>query len=545
MFVSTNKDSAIVKCQYTEKELIKAIGDYKFNKTDFTWIFPLHKLIDIIDNLHIEYSQETKVIYDHLRDERQKYHEKINLANKIKSDTCLVDSLNGIDLSVCYQHQKKAISIAAMFGSYALFMETGTGKTLCAIRLIEYWKVPTMIVAPLSTLESVWEKEITKWSPQTTSINLWKNLKRFNDGYKYGYWIYLINYEQFKILSKKVDITEKIKCLIVDESSKLKNPKSQITKEVLKYRNKIPYRLCLTGTPAPNNLLEYFGQMTFINSEVLGTDNYYRFRNTFFYSTGYGGYMYRPMKGAKEAIIENVSKQAFSVRKEDCLDLPERVYETRYIYMDEVQRKAYDMMKKENILEFKDSVTLAANELAKIMKLRQVTSGFSINTEGIPIFISDTKIIALKELLEEIPEDKQVIIWVNFHFEVLKLKEEFKDAACTLYGDMPQKEKTKSIEDFQNGKYRLLIAHPLSGGLGINFQNCSYVVWFSLNYSQEQYSQANDRVYRIGQINKVTYFLLLAKDTIDEIIYKVLHKKADLMNECLNILKGNSHGDKI
>lgn len=266
--------------------------------------------------------------------------------------------------------------------------------------------------------------------------------------------------------------------------------------------------------------------------------NFFRFRNTFFFATGFGGYSYKPMHGAQEAIMERVSKQAFSVKKDDCLDLPDRVFETRYVYMDEIQQKAYDMMKKENILEFKNSITLAANELAKIMKLRQVTSGYSINKDGIPIFISDTKINALKELLEEIPEDKQVIVWVNFHFEIHRLKEEFEDSACTLYGDMPQKEKIKSIEDFQSGKYRLLLAHPLSGGLGLTFVNCHFVVWFSLNYSQEQYSQANDRVYRIGQKNKVTYFTLLAKDTVDELIYKVLDKKADLMNECLSMLKG-------
>lgn len=266
--------------------------------------------------------------------------------------------------------------------------------------------------------------------------------------------------------------------------------------------------------------------------------NFYKFRNVFFYATGYGGYSYKPMRGAQEAIMERVSRQAFSIQKIDCLDLPDKVFEIRYSYMDEIQRKAYEMMKKENILEFKDHITLAANELAKLMKLRQISSGFSITTEGIPVFISDSKIKVLKELLEEIPEDKQIIIWLNFHFEIHKLKEEFKDTACTLYGEMPQKEKQKSIEDFQNGKYRILLSHPLSGGFGLTFVNCHNVIWFSLNYSQEQYSQANDRVYRIGQKNKVTYFLLLAKDTIDEIIYKVLDKKADLMNECLTMLKG-------
>ena len=535
MFVYTDNTNSIIRCSYAEKELVKAIGDYKFNKATSTWHFPLRKLVDIIDNLHVEYSEDTKIIYDHLVQEKQKYHSLINKANKIKAGQFNgnIISQDGVNLlDKCYNHQRQAILIGTLFDSYAFFMETGTGKTLVAIKLMEFWNVPAMVVCPLSTIECVWKKEIEKWSG-LTSVILWQNLKAFN----YDYNVYLINYEQFKILSNKEDITKKIKCLIVDESSKLKNPKSQISREVLKYKDKIKHRLCLTGTPAPNDLLEYHSQMAFINSDILG-DNYYRFRNTFFYSCGYGGYLYKPMKGAKEAIIENISKQAFSVKKEDCLDLPDRVYETRYVYMDEIQQKAYDTMKKENILEFKDSITLAANELAKIMKLRQVTSGFTINIQGIPVLISNTKINALKELLEEIPEDKQVIIWCNFHWEITTLAIEFQDDACVLYGDMPQKTKIKSIEDFQNGKYRLLLAHPLSGGLGLNFQNCSYVIWFSLNYSQEQYSQANDRVYRIGQKNKVTYFLLLAKDTIDEIIYKVLDKKADLMNECLEMLKG-------
>lgn len=534
VYTDTKSNSALIRCSYAEKELIKAIGDYKFNKANSTWVFPLRKLVDIIDNLHIEYDNDTKIIYDHLCEEKQKYHEKINLANKIKADNCLVDSLDGIDLSMCYQHQKKAISVAALFGSYALFMSTGTGKSICAVKLIEYWKVPAMIVAPLSTLESVWIEEIKKWS-KLRPIILWHNLKEFNNGYD----IYLINYEQFRIMyERKIFIENKIQCLIIDESAKLKTHNSKISKAILSYKDKIPHRLVLSGVPAPNNLLEYHTQMNFINSEILG-DNYYRYRNIFFYSWGYGGYQFKPMKGAKEAIIENVSKQAFSVQKIDCLDLPDRVFEIRYSYMDEVQRKAYEMMKKENILEFKDHITLAANELAKLMKLRQVSSGFSITNTGLPVFISDSKIKVLKELLEEIPEDKQIIVWLNFHFEIHRLKEEFKDTACTLYGEMPQKEKNKSIEDFQKGKYRILLAHPLSGGMGINFQGCcSYVIWFSLSYSSEQHSQANDRIYRIGQINKCTYFYIIAKDSIDETIYKVLTQKTNLFEECLKMLKG-------
>lgn len=533
MFVSVNNDQTVVKCQYHEKELVKAIGDYKFNKINSTWIFPLRKLIDIIDNLHIEYSDETKIIYDHLREERQKYHEKINLANKIKSDICAVDSLDGIDLSMCYQHQKKAIILAAMFGSYALFLEPGLGKSLIAIKLIEYWKVPAMIVAPLSTLESVWVNEIKKWS-KLNAVILWHNLKEFDNGYD----IYIINYAHLKMLAREGRIEDKIKCLIIDESSVMKSPRANITKTILRYSNKIPHRIVMSGTPSPNSLLEFFGQMTFVNPEVLGTDNYFRFRNTYFFSTGYGGYSYLPMKGAKEAIIENISKQALSCRKEDALDLPEQVFETRYVYMDETQSKAYEMMKKENILEFKDSITLAPNELAKISKLREITSGFIINVEGIPVKISNTKIEALKELLEEIPQDRQVIIWVQYHFECFELKKELGDDAVILAGIIPQKEKEKNIELFQKGEKRFLIAHPKSGGHGLNLQNSSYSVWYSLSYSYEEYEQACNRNHRIGQHNKVTYFHLLAKDTIDEIIYKVVNKKANLVEEYLTMLKG-------
>ena len=394
-----------------------------------------------------------------------------------------------------------------------------------------------MIVAPLSTLESVWVKEIEKWANHLKKVVLWHNLKAFN----FDYDIYIVNFEGFKKLvnETKIPIKDKIGCLIIDESAKIKSHNSQITKILLSF-NKIEHRLCLSGVPAPNNLLEYFSQMKFINEDIFGTPNFFKFRNTFFYSTGYGGYQFLPMKGAKEAIMENVSKQAFSVKKEEALDLPGQVFEIRYCYMDEIQQKAYTNMKKENILEFKDSVTLAANELAKICKLREITGGFVINTEGIPVKVSNTKIEALKELLEEIPVDRQIIIWVQYHWEVLELKRELGKDACTLYGDMPQKEKTKSIEDFQVGNKRFLIAHPKSGGHGLNLQNASYSVWFSLSYSYEEYSQACDRNYRIGTTQKVTYFHLLAKDTIDEIIYKAVKNKENFSEACLNMLKGNN-----
>ena len=134
----------------------KAIGDYKFDKATKTWIFPIRRLVDIIERLHIEYNENTKAIYDELVKERQDYHRKVNLAQGIKTNPITVPK-DGL-----YDHQYRSLLLGSLFGSYALFLEMGTGKSLIAIRLIEQWRVPTMIVAPLSTLESVWVQEFKK-----------------------------------------------------------------------------------------------------------------------------------------------------------------------------------------------------------------------------------------------------------------------------------------------------------------------------------------------------------------------------------------------
>jgi SNF2 family DNA or RNA helicase len=118
-----------------------------------------------------------------------------------------------------------------------------------------------------------------------------------------------------------------------------------------------------------------------------------------------------------------------------------------------------------------------------------------------------------------------------------KLFEKKKITFSTLYGDMKQRDKDKSIEDFKAGKVKCLIAHPKSGGMGLTFVNCSYNIWFSISYSQEEFYQANARIHRAGQKNACTYILLLAADSIDMIIHQALLKKQRLNEVCLELLK--------
>ena len=298
---------AVVSCIFSEKEIVKAVGNYKFNKVKKVWEFPMSSIISIIDNLKIESTSEVLRFYEMLKVQESERKKQIQKAEKIKTGK-FTSQYKSWD--VCFSHQKQALALATLFDSYFLAMDVGTGKSMTTIKLIEHWQVPAMIVAPLSILESVWIAEIAKWS-KLTVVNLWHNLKALDKNYD----VYLINYEHFKKIKQ---LPGKIKYLICDESSKLKSYKSQITKKLLEYKDTMPHKLLLSGKPAPNSLLEYWSQAAFINSNLLG-DNFFKFRNTYFYSTGYGGYIYQPFPSAREAIMNKVAEQAFFIKKEDCL----------------------------------------------------------------------------------------------------------------------------------------------------------------------------------------------------------------------------------
>ena len=436
-----------------------------------------------------------------------------------------------------FEHQKKAVTLASKHDNFALFMETGTGKTRVAIELLKQRRLPSLIVCPLSIIESVWVEELQKWYPEAQVKNLWLSKKT---GKNFDCDIGIINFES---LSKLPDeFLQSRKFLIIDESSKIKSPSAKITKFLIGnpsgsgygWGRYFPHRLILSGTPAPNSPLEYWSQMNLVNPSLLG-ENFYKFRALNFYSYGYGGYQWAIRKEGKKEIMDLISSQSYAVQKEDCLDLPDQIFESRKYEMTPYQKGIYTTLKRENIAFIKSDALLASNELAKIMKLRQITAGFAL-INGEEKFISDGKMELLKEILEEIG-DHQVIIWCQFHCEIERIKSILGDDACLLYGDVSQADKEIAIKDFQEGRKKYLIAHPKSGGHGLTFVNCSYNIYFSLDYSFESEKQSQDRTHRIGQQKKVTYFYLLAKNSIDEIIYRALRRKEKLSEVLLEKLK--------
>ena len=434
-------------------------------------------------------------------------------------------------------------------GSGALFADPGTGKTRTAIEIFMQLRktVPNLkmiVVSPLSILDAAWGMDIKKFSHFT-----YQNLH--DDGVPDAFLtdIWLINYESL-ILDRKFKKLHSILykypvMLVCDESSRMKNHNAKTTKCLITLRDHAKYRIVMSGTPAPNTPLEYWGQMTFVNKNIFHP-SFFAFRNTYFHLArgsqkfeGQGrvisreamremlrtGWKYDITDFNRMKLMDRIKPYAYWIKKEDCLDLPDTIDEIRSVELGSVQRKAYNEMKRHLITEIKGADIIAQVALTKLMKLREITSGFAFDGAGTAHSLGESpKLREVEHLAEEMGK-RPVIFWAQFRWEIgelVSLLSKFGSVA-TLCSDT--QDRNDSITRFQDGSVQYLVAHPRSAAHGLTFVNCSYETFFSLDYSYEAYEQARARIHRAGQVNKCTYLHLLAKDTIDEDIMAVLERK--------------------
>lgn len=460
-----------------------------------------------------------------------------------------------------FKHQEEGVNfIVKRGGSGALLWDCGTGKTRGAIEIFKRLRAnnPTlkmMVIAPLSLLNAAWACDIAKFSALTVQ-DLHEN---FSISEKPD--VYLLNFETL-ISDKKTKLLEAfirnfdVFC-VVDESSRLKNFKAKTTKTLLRLCPLFKHRVVMSGTPAPNGEHEYWGQMEFIKPGLLHP-SFYAFRNTFFHLERngtkliqQGSFMTRSMardifsKGFKYAITpanrENLMKRIAPVchwaKKDECLDLPEQIDQVREVELEVQQRVKYNEMKRELITEIQGKEIVAQVALTKLMKLREIVSGFAMDAEGKAYDIGESpKITELLNFVEE-AGNQQIIIWCNFHWEIRKVREALSPLGrvVTLFSET--EDRNESVNDFIDGKARFLVAHPRSAAHGLTFVQCQTQVFFSLDWSHEAHEQARNRTHRAGQKKACLYVYLIATDTIDEQILTALRKKQDAQTLIMEILK--------
>ena len=421
-----------------------------------------------------------------------------------------------------YRHQKTICNKALNAGCFGIFSDTGTGKTLMGLEIAKNYN-KTLILCPLSAIETAWIEDCRKFYPDITIVNVWgdskaQRVKNLNSPAN----IYVMNYDSFKILKNEIRKAN-FDCMIVDESSVIKNMSSQITAAVLDFITVIPHRFVMSGCPTPNHNSEIFPQMKFVDPDVFG-NNYYGFLARYFHQDMANPHNWYQTDEDKERYYSRLSDRAIFLKKEECVDLPDKVFEVRRFDMAKQQRQFYD--------DILNDIRTNINQwskfefTAKLMKLREAASGFVINKDQSITTFENNKEKLLGEILEELGS-KQVIVWCQFQHEIDDLSKKF--------GGVGLSSKTKNRDDitrqFKAGEINLLFTHPKLIGKSLTFTKCSYTIFYSLSYSYEDFKQSQDRIHRIGQNNKCTYIILQAKDSIEEKMYDCVQRKGNAVDE--------------
>jgi len=457
-----------------------------------------------------------------------------------------------------YKHQMDALKDCTDKANWAFFMDMGTGKTKTTIDNlgILYLKGiidSALIVAPKSVY-AMWEREITNHlSDQIkTCIQVWNQNKKI----KYDLMqqmvpnhlnILLMNVEAFSTRNGTNGAMmffhrHPKSAFVIDEATTIKNQKAKRTKSILKLAPLAVVRRILTGSPVTKSPLDLFTQCKFLSPQLLGYDSFYAFRARYaemhaVYTGPNTQIMLPKYYKNLDELERKIKTFSTRVRKEDCLDIPPKVYEQRKVQLTGKQKEVYNRLKQHAITVLNDSTVSFNNQLTEILRLHQVTNGFVKNDDGQVEEFNNPKLDELMTVLDEI--NGKAIIWANYIHNIEqiadKIKQEYgKDSYVTMYGATDVEDRKRVCDAFQTDpKVKFFIGNPTVGGYGLTLHAASYVIYYSNNYNLEVRLQSEDRAHRIGQTKNVLYIDIIAEDTVDEKIVSALDKKLSLSAKTL------------
>jgi SNF2 family DNA or RNA helicase len=460
-----------------------------------------------------------------------------------------------------YDHQREAFDASAEEQNFALLLDMGTGKTKVTLdtvgALFEKGAIEfVLVVAPKGVIPN-WvpeieahlppriEREIVLWNPSLSK----KRRDELNELHTKSSKLkfLLMNVEAFST-QKGVDVAElfvnRFKTfMVVDESTTIKNRRAKRTKALCAVGRGAVYRRILTGSPVTRSPLDLFSQMAFLDPKILGFSSYYAFQGRYSIVSRrtMGAHSFNQVVGFRrlEELADKLSAHSYRVKKEDCLDLPDKVYTKREIALTPEQKRAYEQMKKLALARL-DSGELSTtkNVLTQIMRLQQICCGNLTDDDGETHALPSNRIKELLDLCEEV--QGKAIIWATWTMDIRSIADALRDrygvqAVATLHGETPDSDRQQIVENFQDrqSELRFLVGHPKTGGYGLTLTAASTVIYYSNSYDLELRVQSEDRAHRIGQTNKVTYVDLIVPGTIDEKIVKSLRAKINVADQIL------------
>jgi SNF2 family DNA or RNA helicase len=480
---------------------------------------------------------------------------------------------------VFHDYQAEAVDFVLSRPGSAVFADPGLGKTAIALQAIAVHRLlgggPCVVVTPLRPLFSTWPQEIEGWSNfRHLSYQICHGA---NKTIQPGRDIYLVNPEGLEAFCAQ-PAARKIAFLIVDESSKFKNNSAKRTKLLKQYARHVPKRMIMTGTPAPNGLMDLFSQMFIVDLGTALGSSYTRFRSAFFVPEDYNQWTWVPKPLAKERIEELTAPYCLRLDGEKLLSLPDFVYRDFHVSLSGEEKSTYDRIEKKLFAELETGdgrLAIAQRADSSYMKCRQIPSGFlyrrsikdaegRVYIEGEPDWLEveaavsrwsmDTgtpiaygrhtaklhtkKLDLLRDLVDELG-GKPVAVAYNFEAEREMIQAAFRadwviGAGCTAAAG------ADIVRLWNADKIPMLLLHPASASHGLNLQHGSgrHVIWFSLTDDLEAYQQLNRRIRRQGVTDHVFVYHLVCTGTVDEAIASRLGQKAELQTSVLDALEG-------
>jgi len=455
-----------------------------------------------------------------------------------------------------YEHQLIALEKSWQKDEYGYFMEMGTGKSKVLIdnmaMLYDKGRInAALIIAPKGVYRNWLSQEIPNHLPSHIDHKtvLWTALtsktkdKEYQLLFKtdYNLHILLMNVEALST-KKGVEFAGKfLRChktlMVIDESTTIKNPTAKRTKAILNLSKETKYRRILTGSPVTKSPLDLYSQCAFLNEHLLGFSSYYTFRNRYaqMIERNFGGRRVQIVASYRrlDELAETLKPFSYRILKEDCLDLPPKIYMKREIELTDEQKKAYTTMKSAALAQLNGKIATAPHVLTQLMRLHQITCGHFTADDGTIQEFKNNRMSELLDLLEEM--EGKVIIWANYIYDIEQIvktigQEYGEDSIVEYYGAIESKKRQVNIEKFQDpkSKVRFFVGNPQTGGYGITLTAASNVIYYSNGYDLEKRLQSEDRAHRIGQKQSVTYVDLIAKGTVDDKIVKALRKKINI-----------------
>lgn len=468
-----------------------------------------------------------------------------------------------------YQHQLEAFALSRDAKVFALFMEQGTGKTKVTIDTAGYLyvhgKIDRILVICPRSVKSTWLEEVATHLPSYINrrVLVWASGKTKQadldelEGKR--------NDQALRFLIMNIDAvntTNGIRAAeeflargrglaAVDESSKIKSHTAKRTKAIWKLGKKAEYRRILTGTPVTQSPLDVYSQFAYLDPNILGFSSYYPFRNHFALLGGFQNRQVLKYVNLHE-LQDLVTPYSFRVTRDECLDLPEKIFQKRTVDLSDEQRRLYDEMTNSMTatLEENRQVTTAL-VLTQLLRLQQIVGGFLPHVltpeeaekdptritagEYRPIAGQNPKLDALLETVEE--GQGKFVIWAHFRAEIDLISRSLRqlygdDSVREFHGGIPDVMRTEARQSFQDkaSPVRFFVAQTETGGIGITLTAAHNVVYYSNSFSLESRLQSEDRTHRIGQTEHVTYTDIVAAKTIDEKLARVLRRKLGLAN---------------